>query len=326
MVAPQGRLLVYNYRMTKTEYIEAKKGLANEHNQKIEAYQEELLAHKKEYKQQVKEYQRRLKLMKEEYAAKKQFLKNDFSGNHEKETRIKEKYLSADEIAALREKKNLPFYLRSEEIFNMVTHIVGGGLSIIGMVLAIIFSILLHPGDAISLISMIIFGVTSITLYSVSSIYHGLRINRGKMVFQIIDHCTIYVLIAGTYVPVTLLGLAAYQPYNFIILGVVVSLAILGVVLNATMMRKVVVKVISMILYIAVGWGIIFFYPWLIQGPMGAMGTWLLILGGITYTIGSILYGIGSKKRYWHSIFHMFVVGGTVFQFLSVFLYCICGL
>jgi hemolysin III len=146
------------------------------------------------------------------------------------------------------------------------------------------------------------------------------------MVFQIIDHCTIYVLIAGTYVPVTLLGLASYQPYNYIILGVVVLLAILGVVLNATMMRKIVVKVISMILYIAVGWGIIFFYPWLIAGPMGMMGTWFLILGGITYTIGSILYGIGSKKRYWHSIFHMFVVLGTVFQFLSVFLFCICGL
>jgi hemolysin III len=312
--------------MTKTEYIEAKRGLAAEHNQKIEDYQEELLAHKKEYQQQVREYQRRIKLMKEEYAAKKQFLKNDFTGNHEKETKIKEKFLSPDEIKALREKKNLPFYLRSEEIFNMVTHIVGGGLSIIGMVLSIIFSVLLRPGDGIALMSMIIFGVTSITLYSVSSIYHGLRINRGKIVFQIIDHCTIYVLIAGTYVPVTLLGLSAHQPYNYIILGVVITLAVLGVVLNATMMRKVIVKVISMILYIAVGWGIIFFYPWLIEGPMGIMGTWLLILGGVTYTIGSILYGIGSKKRYWHSIFHMFVVGGTIFQFLSVFLYCICGL
>lgn len=326
MLPHKGSILGYNVSMTKTEYIEAKRGLAAEHNQKIEACQEDLLLHKKEYQNQIREYKRRLKLMKEEYLAKKQFLKNDFSGNHEKETKIKEKYLSPDEIALLREKRKLPFYLRSEEIFNMVTHIVGGGLAIIGLVLSIIFSCILHPGDSIALLSMIIFGVTSITLYSVSSIYHGLRINRGKMVFQIIDHCTIYVLIAGTYVPVTLLGLASYKPYNYIILGVVVLLAILGVVLNATMMRKMVVKVISMILYIAVGWGIIFFYPWLIAGPMGMMGTWLLILGGITYTIGSILYGIGSKKRYWHSIFHMFVVLGTVFQFLSVFLFCICGL
>ncbi len=208
----------------------------------------------------------------------------------------------------------------------MVTHIVGGGLSVVGLVLGILFSVLKKPGDVVSLLSMIIFGITSITLYAISSIYHGLHINKGKRVFQVLDHCTIYILIAGTYVPITLIGLAEHMPYNVILLGVVVLLAILGVVLNATMMRKMVVKVISMVLYIAIGWGIIFFYPWLVDGCLGIGGTWLLIAGGITYTVGSILYGIGSKKRYWHSIFHIFVIGGTIFQYLCVLLYGIIGL
>ncbi len=312
--------------MTKTEFVEAKKGLAVDRDERIENSRQNLLLDKKAYKEKKKFYREQKKLYKQEYLAKKQFLKNDFSGNHEKETKIKERYLSQEEISQLRKKQLLPFYLHSEEIFNMVTHIVGGGLSVIGLILGVIFSVLKKPGDMVSLISMIIFGITSITLYVISSIYHGLHINRGKRVFQVLDHCTIYILIAGTYVPITLIGLADHMPYNVILLSVVVLLAVLGVVLNATMMRKILVKVISMILYIAIGWGIIFFYPWLVTGSLGISGTWLLIGGGITYTVGSILYGIGSKKRYWHSIFHIFVIGGTLLQYLCVLLYGIIGL
>ncbi len=312
--------------MTKTEFKEAKKGLSIERDEKIESARQNLVHQKEEYKKKKKAYKISKKICKQEYLAKRQFLRNDFSGNHEKETKVKERYLSQEEISQLRKKQQLPFYLHSEEVFNMVTHIVGGGLSVVGLVLGILFSVLKKPGDVVSLLSMIIFGITSITLYAISSIYHGLHINKGKRVFQVLDHCTIYILIAGTYVPITLIGLAEHMPYNVILLGVVVLLAILGVVLNATMMRKMVVKVISMVLYIAIGWGIIFFYPWLVDGCLGIGGTWLLIAGGITYTVGSILYGIGSKKRYWHSIFHIFVIGGTIFQYLCVLLYGIIGL
>ena len=310
--------------MTKIEYSEAKKGLGVERDEKIEDARRLLLTQKEEYKKKKEEYQQAKKIYKQEYAAKRLFLKNDFTGHHE--VGVKEKYLSHEDIAELRKKKQLPFYLHSEEIFNMVTHIVGGGLSLVGMVLGILFSLYYHPGNLVYLLSMIIFGVTSITLYTISSIYHGLHINEGKRVFQVLDHCTIYILIAGTYVPVTLIGLADHTPWNYVILSVVVLLAVLGVVLNATMMRKIPVKVISMILYIAIGWGIIFFYPWLVEGAFGLGGTWLLIGGGITYTVGSILYGIGSKKRYWHSIFHLFVIGGTVLQYLCVLLYGVIGL
>lgn len=312
--------------MTKTEFTEAKKGLAIDLDEKVESSRQKLLRDKETYKQKKKVYKISKKLFKQEYKAKKQFLVNDFEGNHEKETKIKEKYLSLEEIESLRKKQQLPFYLHSEEVFNMVTHIVGGGLSVIGLILGIIFSILKKPEDTVCLISMIVFGITSIVLYAVSSIYHGLNINKGKRVFQVLDHCTIYILIAGTYVPISLIGLADHTPYQYILLGIVILLAALGVVLNATMMRKMVVKVISMILYIAIGWGIIFFYPWLVQGSLGISGTWLLIGGGITYTVGSILYGIGSKRRYWHSIFHIFVIGGTVLQYLCVLLYGVIGL
>lgn len=312
--------------MTKTEFKEAKKGLSIERDEKIESARQNLVRQKEEYKKKKNAYKISKKICKQEYLAKRQFLRNDFSGNHEKETKVKERYLSQEEISQLRKKQQLPFYLHSEEIFNMVTHIVGGGLSVIGLILGVLFSVLKKPGDVVCLLSMIIFGITSITLYAISSIYHGLHINKGKRVFQVLDHCTIYILIAGTYVPIALIGLADHMPYNVILLGVVVLLAILGVVLNATMMRKTVVKVISMILYIAIGWGIIFFYPWLVDGCLGIGGTWLLIAGGITYTVGSILYGIGSKKRYWHSIFHIFVIGGTVFQYLCVLLYGVIGL
>ena len=103
------------------------------------------------------------------------------------------------------------------------------------------------------------------------------------------------------------------------------NLAILGVVLNATRMRKFVVKVISRIIYIALGWSIICFYPILVAS-LGLSSVWLLIGGGIAYTVGSILYGIGSKKKYWHSIFHIFCLVGTLLQFLSVLLYPVIGL
>lgn len=312
--------------MTKNEYIETKKGLEVELDEKIENSYQVLKSHKETYKQKKAEYKQAKKIYKQEYKAKKQFLKNDFAGNHEKVTKIKEKYLSPDEILALRKKQQLPFYLRSEEIFNMVTHIVGGGLGIIGLIISIICSLIYKPGDVVCLVSMIIFGITTITLYAISSIYHGLRINKAKAVFQVLDHCTIYILIAGTYLPVTLLGLNGHQPYNYAVLIVAIVLAITGVAINGTMMRKTVVKVISMILYIAIGWGIIFFYPWLITDPFGISGTWLLIGGGITYTVGSILYGIGSKRRYWHSIFHIFVIGGTLLQYLCVLLYGVINL
>ena len=316
--------------MTKTEYREMKEILLLERENKIEGAKNELDVDKAEYKkkkaeyhQSKKAYHKAVKALKKENKIKRKGLKSEYrSLDYEKELKIREKDLTVDQIKRLRDKEGLPFYLRSEEIFNSVTHIVGAGLGAVGLIIGVIFSCLKKPGDMISLFSMIVFGIAMITLYSISAIYHGLHINKGKKVLQVLDHCTIYILIAGTYTPVVLLGLQSISPWHYVFLAAVYALSILGVVLNATMMEKLPVKVISMILYIAVGWGIIFFYPVLINS-LSVPGMLLLIGGGLSYTVGSILYGIGSKKRYFHSVFHLFVNVGTILQYLSILIYAV---
>lgn len=303
--------------------LEEREAKCLEAEQLFECQKTEFRNRKNEFKEKRRAFRRSRKALKKESREKRIYLKEEYrSLDYEKEKKIREKDLREEQIRLLREKEGLPFYLRSEEIFNMVSHIVGGGLGIVFLVIGVVFSCLKKPGDMASLFSMIVFGLTMIMLYTISAVYHGLHIGKGKKVLQIMDHCTIYFLIAGTYTPVVLLGLSALSPWHYVFLACIYVLSILGIVLNATMMKKMAVKVISMILYIAVGWGIIFFYSPLYVS-MTVSGVWLLIGGGISYTVGSILYGIGSKKRYFHSIFHLFVNVGTLLQYLSVLLYLV---
>ncbi len=316
--------------MNKTQYNEMKEILLVEKEMKIQDAERRLSEKKEDYKREKKEYKENKKAfhkakkqLKKENKEKRRYLKKEYrSIDYEKELKVREKDLTEEQIRILRSKEGLPFYLHSEEMFNMITHIVGGGFGVAFLLIGIICSCIYKPGDVTAILSMIFFGLTMIALYSISAIYHGLPIGKGKRVLQVLDHCTIYILIAGTYTPVVLLGLASITPWHYVFLAAVYVLSILGIVLNATMMRKMAVKVISMILYIAVGWGIIFFYPVLIKS-LGVTGMWLLIGGGISYTVGSILYGIGSKKRYFHSIFHLFVNVGTLLQYLSVLLFAV---
>lgn len=322
--------------MTKEEYREARKGLVIEKDEEVERARSYFDEQKKQYREQKWNLKTELREEKKEFREKKReakrlllekgaYLRTKFNGNRTKGKRVRERYLSDAEIYALRKKLMLPKYTHQEELFNMISHIVGAGFGVLALIASVIACLLCRPHDALSLSTMIVFSLTVIVLYTNSSIYHGLKINRGKSVFQIIDHCTIYLLIAGSYTPVVLLGLKEISPYHYVLLGAVYALAILGVVLNATMMRKLPVKIVSMILYILIGWCIIFFYPWLLKS-LKIGGTWLLISGGIVYTLGSLLYGIGSKRKYWHSIFHLFCLGGTLLQFLSVFLYVVVGI
>jgi hemolysin III len=158
-----------------------------------------------------------------------------------------------------------------------------------------------------------------------SAIYHGLHINKAKKVFQIIDHCTIYVLISGSYTPICVLMLQSVFPYNYVLLGAIYLLAALGISLNGTMMDKLPVKIVSNTLYIVMGWACIIFYQALFA-DLGPIGFWLFLGGGICYTVGAIFYGIGHNVKYFHSIFHMFVMLGTLLQFLAILLYGIIGL
>ena len=216
----------------------------------------------------------------------------------------------------LRDRK-LPTYTRGEEIMNMVTHIVGGSIGILALTVCVIKSVL--AGSTLGLVGSIVFDCTMIVLYCISSIYHGLRPSTGKKVMQIIDHCTIYFLISGTYTPILL---SAFVPvYPLLGWGLLVAewgLAILAAVLTAIDLKKY--TVFSMICYISMGWGIIFFLPQALH-VIGRSGFFLLLSGGIAYTIGAVLYGIGAKRRWMHSVFHIFVVLGSLLQFLSIILY-----
>lgn len=216
--------------------------------------------------------------------------------------------------------RELPTYTKGEEIFNMVSHIVGGAIGLIGMVLCIIFSAIHQNSYAI--VGSIIYGISMIFLYTMSSIYHGLKPTRkAKKVMQILDHCTIYVLIAGTYTPILLSSIMKVdQVAAWTMLAIVWTFAILGIVLNAIDLKQF--RVFSMICYIAMGWCIIFRIDLVIKS-LGMTGFILILLGGIIYTLGTILYGIGRKVKYMHSMFHLCVVIGTLLQLIAIILYVV---
>ena len=216
--------------------------------------------------------------------------------------------------------RELPTYTKGEEIFNMVSHIVGGAMGLIGMVLCIIFSAIHQNSYAI--VGSIIYGISMIFLYTMSSIYHGLKPTRkAKKVMQILDHCTIYVLIAGTYTPILLSSIMKVdQVAAWTMLAIVWIFAILGIVLNAIDLKQF--RVFSMICYIAMGWCIIFRIDLVIKS-LGMTGFILILLGGIIYTLGTILYGIGRKVKYMHSMFHLCVVIGTLLQLIAIILYVV---
>ena len=152
--------------------------------------------------------------------------------------------------------RELPDYTKGEEIFNMVSHIVGGALGIAAMVLCIIMAA--KHGSAIGVISSIIYGITLIDLYAMSSIYHGLKPGKAKKVMQVLDHCTIYFLIAGSYTPVLLVAMMPKYPViAWVLFGIVWGCAVVACTLTAIDLKKY--NVFSMICYLAMGWCIIFF-------------------------------------------------------------------
>ncbi len=212
----------------------------------------------------------------------------------------------------------LPTYTKGEEIFNMTSHIVGGALGIVATVLCVVFAAI--HGNGYGVVSGAIYGVTMIILYTMSSIYHGLNPKRkAKKVFQILDHCSIYLLIAGSYTPFALVSLREYSTaLGWTIFGVVWAMAILGIVLNSIDIKKY--KVFSMICYLVMGWCIVFKIG-LLPSLIGVGGFVLLLLGGLSYTIGAIIYGLGKKHKYMHSVFHLFILLGSLLQFFTIFLY-----
>lgn len=208
----------------------------------------------------------------------------------------------------------IPRYTLGEELINSISHGVGAGLGITALVLCIVKSC--SPLDGYKLASSIVFGLTTTLLYLMSCLYHALKVNRAKRVFRVIDHCTIYLLIAGTYTPYTLNTLRGVT--GWVLFGIVWGVGILGIVLNAVSLKKY--AKLSVACYIALGWVVIFASKELIAS-LDRGGLWLLLAGGIAYTVGAVLYGIGAKKRYFHSVFHFFCLIGTALHFFSIYFY-----
>lgn len=211
----------------------------------------------------------------------------------------------------LEKKIELPKYKLSEELINSISHGVGAALSIVAFILGLI-----KAQNGLAIFSVFFYCISSFLLYLMSCLYHALKRNNAKRVFRIIDHCSIYLLIAGTYTPVVLLTLPPTLGWS--IFGIVWGMAILGIVLNAIDLRKF--KIISMILYLVMGWCIIFSFDTL-WNSMNHNGIYLFVIGGVIYTLGAIIYGIGKKKKYMHSIFHFFCLLASVCFFLSIYIY-----
>lgn len=212
----------------------------------------------------------------------------------------------------------LPNYTKGEEICNMVSHIIGGVLGIVALVLCVVVAAINH--NVYGIVSGAIFGVSMILLYVMSSVYHGLSPKlKGKKVMQVLDHCTIYFLIAGSYTPFALCALREYDAVTgWTIFGIIWLMAIIGTVFTAIDLKKY--RVFSMICYLVMGWCIIFRINILPQ-LLGIAGFILLLAGGIIYTIGAILYGLGKKHKYMHSVFHVCIFIGSLLHFLCILLF-----
>ena len=214
-------------------------------------------------------------------------------------------------------KTQLPDYTRGEEICNTVTHAIGAVFAVAAIPLLVVMAAMHRNPWAI--VSGAIYGTTLLIMFTVSSVYHGLPVGNAKRVMRIIDHCDIYFLIAGTYTPILLGGIRPLNPaLAWSIFGVEWALTAIAVTLNAIDLKRF--EKVSMVCYIGMGWCVIAVLKLTIEA-MTMPGFILLLSGGIAYTIGAVLYGIGKKVRYMHSVFHVLVLVGSVLQFLAILLY-----
>lgn len=208
-----------------------------------------------------------------------------------------------------------PRYSRGEEIANSITHGIGLLLSIAGLVLMVVCAA--RYGDAWHVVGTAIFGSALIFLYAASTLYHAIPGLSVKKVLQTLDHSAIFLLIAGTYTPFTLVSLRG--PWGWSLFGIIWGAAIFGFIVQVTPLKRY--KVLSLALYLGMGWAVVVAVsPLLAAVP--PPGLFLLLLGGIAYT-GGIAFYLWRKLAYGHAIWHLFVLAGSIFHFLAVFLYVI---
>ena len=205
-------------------------------------------------------------------------------------------------------------YSHGEERFNMITHIVGGGLGVVALLFCVIVAA--YHQNMWGVVSGLIYGFSVILLFTMSSIYHGLRLGLPKRVFRIFDHCTIFILIAGTYTPILLNRFREVYPLDaWVIFSIIWGLAVLGIILNAVNMKRF--MAFSIVCYLGMGWTAIFRIGRLVE-VLGAPFFTLILLGGILYTVGVLFYAVGKRKKYMHSVFHLFVIAASILHSVAI--------
>lgn len=204
----------------------------------------------------------------------------------------------------------IPDYTMGEEIMNAVTHGLGALLSVAALVL-----MLVRAHGALPTLTVTVFGVAMVQLYTISCVYHALSPRlTGKKVLRVIDHCNVYLLVFGTYVPVALLGVGG--ALGWVLFGIVLFFTVLGVVFTAIDVDRF--QVVSVVCHLLSGWSILIGVPALLRS-MGGHGVLFMVLGGVMYSIGAVLYALGKTRRYRHSVFHVFCLLGTFCHFWAVY-------
>lgn len=224
----------------------------------------------------------------------------------------KRRYL---EVKKEEQRKSKKRYSIGEEIFNSVTHGIGAGLAIAALVLLIVKAITQSPaGETVYyVVSWSVFGSTLVILYLMSTLYHALTPPRAKSVFAIFDHVSIYLLIAGTYTPFCLASLGGTTGWT--LFGIIWGLAIIGSTLYSIFGKKL--RAVSAITYLLMGWLIVFAYKPM-RDVLPSISLFFLIAGGLAYTLGVLFYAM-KKHKWMHSIWHLFVLSGSIFHFFSVY-------
>lgn len=212
-------------------------------------------------------------------------------------------------------KRNVREYSLGEEIANSITHGIGAGLAIAALVLLIVKSVL--DGGGVLLAAALFYGICLLIEYLMSTLYHALAPEGAKRVFKVLDHSCIYLLIAGTYTPYCLITLSAN--WGFWLFIAIWVMAIIGVACEAFWTFRP--RWVSAVIYVIMGWCIVAFIPTL-YSVMDPVGFWLLLAGGISYTVGAVFY-IFKKVKFMHSVFHLFVLAGSILQFFSIYFFVI---
>ena len=208
----------------------------------------------------------------------------------------------------------VPNYTKGQERFNTISHLIGIPLAIVIFIIGLV-ALASQKFNASYFLGVLIFVITIIDVYFVSSLYHSTPLDSfNKKLFRVLDHCTIYLLIAGTYTPICVV-LMSEHVIGLIMLLIEWGLAALGIFLNALFFKSKVVQIISLALYLIMGWLVLFCGGFIYMTPL-SFG--FVLAGGIIYSIGSILYSVGKKNLWFHCIFHVFVLISTIVQAIGV--------